>query len=50
MNQLDEVTQGNAAASEEAAGAAEELSTQSEHLKSSAASLEIIVFGGRKAG
>lgn len=50
MNQLDEVTQGNAAASEEAAAAAEELSAQSMNLKSSAATLETIVFGDRKAG
>lgn len=50
MNQLDEVTQGNAAVSEEAAAAAEELSAQSVSLKSSAVSLELVVFGKRKAG
>ena len=50
MNQLDEVTQGNAAVSEEAAAAAEELSNESVNLKTSAASLELVVFGERKAG
>lgn len=49
MNQLDQVTQGNAAASEEAAAAAEQLSHQSTQLKSNATSLEVIVFGQKKA-
>lgn len=48
MNQLDQVTQGNAASSEGAAAAAEKLSAQSENLKQSAESLEIIVFGAQK--
>lgn len=45
LNQLDNVTQGNAAVSEESAATAEELSVQSEALKSTAQSLELIVFG-----
>lgn len=45
MNQLDQVTQGNAAVSEESAAAAEELSAQSMVLKTSAVSLDLLVFG-----
>ncbi len=46
MNQLDGVTQGNAAASEEAAATAEELSAQSTVLLKNVASLNGLVSGG----
>ncbi len=45
MNQLDGVTQGNAAASEEAAATAEELSAQSSVLLKNVASLNGLVSG-----
>lgn len=48
MNQLDGVTQQNAAASEEAAATAEELSAQSAVLLKNVASLDELVLGGER--
>lgn len=50
LNELDRVTQQNAEASVSTASAAEELAQQSESLKTSAASLKLIVFGNEKVG
>jgi methyl-accepting chemotaxis protein len=47
MNQMDQVTQQNAAAAEETAAAAEELSGQSESLKVNVTSLEKEIYGSR---
>lgn len=46
MNQLDSVTQQNAAASEESAATAEELSAQSSVLLNNVSSLNVMVLGG----
>lgn len=49
INQMDSVTQSNAASAEESAAAAEELNTQSEVLNSSVEALEIVILGRRRA-
>jgi len=46
MNQLDQITQSNAASSEETAASAEKLSSQSKALSSSVTTLEHVITGG----
>lgn len=47
LNQIDQVTQGNAASSEEAAASAEELSSQSQLLRSNVLKLNQVVDGAK---
>lgn len=49
MNQLDQVTQGNAASSEEAAASAEELSAQALQLNQVVALLAVTIQGSKRA-